>query len=473
MEILKRPRSLLPPPGWKSVGASSLAYDTATPHSGSQSIKFTASSGSGLVSTALIKVVPGEQYKISSYAKRVSGSGTVAVYLGFFNAAGVDQGSAPQQSTTSGAWTLLTASGTVPANAVYAQIQLIITGASSVAEFDDVVLVRVSSLDDEVQDGTTYARPLSSRLSAGKPLIDFSEGIHLNKTIDNVGDGGVYLRGTYIAGDAIVENGNFEASGSILPPPGYTPYANPATFAYETASPFSGSRSIQITSLGAGGGGILPIKKVMCRPGDTFFASVRAKYISGAGTANCAISFRDATGAGIGGGDATSASGSWVLLTNTQTAPAGTVYATFEIYASTANTVVEFDEHYVRMVRSLTNEVTDGSTRFAQTAGGLTYRPTSNPLTSTDAGSNATVSIAAFTMRCTGHTDVSISSGSITALSYDTLYYIYYDDAALAGGAVTFNATTTKETAINGSGRFFRWLNQNAGSKRRGHGWEQ
>jgi hypothetical protein len=35
------------------------------------------------------------------------------------------------------------------------------------------------------------------------------------------------------------------------------------------------------------------------------------------------------------------------------------------------------------------------------------------------------------------------------------LYYIYYDDASLGGGGVTFNATTTKETALNGSGRFF------------------
>jgi hypothetical protein len=152
------------------------------------------------------------------------------------------------------------------------------------AFFDNVELVRVSDLDSEVVDGVTYARPLSSRLSSGKPLIDFSEGIHLNKVLDNVAD---------------------------------------------------------------------------------------------------------------------------------------------------------------------------STTRFAQTAGGLTYRPTSNPLSATDAGSNDTVSIAAFTMRCTGHADVSVSSGSITALSRSTLYYIYYDDATLAGGAVTFNAATTKETALNGAGRFF------------------
>jgi hypothetical protein len=101
------------------------------------------------------------------------------------------------------------------------------------------------------------------------------------------------------------------------------------------------------------------------------------------------------------------------------------------------------------------DSVTDGSTKFGQTASGLSYRPTTNPLTAHDAGSNATVSIASFTMRTSSKGDISISSGSVTALSYGTLYYIYYDDSTLAGGGVSFSATTTKTTAINGSGRFY------------------
>lgn len=50
------------------------------------------------------------------------------------------------------------------------------------------------SLDNDVADGTTYGRPLRSRLSSGKPLIDFSESIHLNKNLDNLADGGTYGR---------------------------------------------------------------------------------------------------------------------------------------------------------------------------------------------------------------------------------------------------------------------------------------
>jgi len=42
---------------------------------------------------------------------------------------------------------------------------------------------------DNIPDGTTFARPLASRLSSGKPLIDFSEGIHLNKNLDNIPNG--------------------------------------------------------------------------------------------------------------------------------------------------------------------------------------------------------------------------------------------------------------------------------------------
>jgi hypothetical protein len=39
---------------------------------------------------------------------------------------------------------------------------------------------------DDLGDGVTYARPLATRISAGKPLIDFSEMIHLNKTAASI-----------------------------------------------------------------------------------------------------------------------------------------------------------------------------------------------------------------------------------------------------------------------------------------------
>lgn len=102
--------------------------------------------------------------------------------------------------------------------------------------------------------------------------------------------------------------------------------------------------------------------------------------------------------------------------------------------------------------------VTDNGGRFASTASGTSYRPTTNPLTSTDAGANATISVASFNLRLRNSSitsDVAYNSGSITTLSYGTLYYVYVNDPLFAGGAVTYAATTTKENVLSGAGYIF------------------
>jgi hypothetical protein len=102
-------------------------------------------------------------------------------------------------------------------------------------------------------------------------------------------------------------------------------------------------------------------------------------------------------------------------------------------------------------VVAVTNHTVTGASLVS---GNASYRPLTNPLTATDAGATATVSIAAFTMRVAG-TDLSINSGSITTLTFSTLYYIYYVDSTFSGGAVTYYASTTKEDAHAGANRFF------------------
>lgn len=93
------------------------------------------------------------------------------------------------------------------------------------------------------------------------------------------------------------------------------------------------------------------------------------------------------------------------------------------------------------------------------TASHASYRPLTNPLTAHDTGTNVTISIASFTMRCPllspSDIDITINSGTITALAYSTVYYIFYDDPRYLGGAVTYQFTTTKENALNGEARFF------------------
>lgn len=60
-------------------------------------------------------------------------------------------------------------------------------------------------------------------------------------------------------------------------------------------------------------------------------------------------------------------------------------------------------------------------------------------------------------MRIPGVGDIAYTaSASVTGLSYNTLYFVYYDDSTLAGGAVTVNASTSQSTAVGTTaGRFY------------------
>jgi hypothetical protein len=68
-------------------------------------------------------------------------------------------------------------------------------------------------------------------------------------------------------------------------------------------------------------------------------------------------------------------------------------------------------------------------------------------ITATDAGASATINISAHTRYYADGTNVAVTGGSVTGLAYSTLYYIYYDQASRAGGAVTYQATTSEATA--------------------------
>jgi hypothetical protein len=68
-------------------------------------------------------------------------------------------------------------------------------------------------------------------------------------------------------------------------------------------------------------------------------------------------------------------------------------------------------------------------------------------LSAADAGSDATITIAAHTRKYSDATSVSVNSGSLTARAYSTTYYIYYTQTSRAGGAVTYNSTTDPNVA--------------------------
>ena len=79
-------------------------------------------------------------------------------------------------------------------------------------------------------------------------------------------------------------------------------------------------------------------------------------------------------------------------------------------------------------------------------------------LTATDAGTDATITIAANArLYNDGTTLTGIAGGSITGLAYSTTYGVYYDDPTASTTTPTYHATTTLSNALNNfvSGRHF------------------
>jgi hypothetical protein len=74
-------------------------------------------------------------------------------------------------------------------------------------------------------------------------------------------------------------------------------------------------------------------------------------------------------------------------------------------------------------------------------------------LTATDVGANVTVAITAHTRVYGDGTSASVNAGSVTGQPYSTLVYIYYDDAARTGGAVTYLASASQTTAAQTGNR--------------------
>jgi hypothetical protein len=77
------------------------------------------------------------------------------------------------------------------------------------------------------------------------------------------------------------------------------------------------------------------------------------------------------------------------------------------------------------------------------------YTAPSAVLTASDAGSNATITIAAHTRFYGDETSLAVAGGSLTGLAYSTIYAVYYDDSTRADTTPTYVSTTTINEAQN------------------------
>lgn len=75
-------------------------------------------------------------------------------------------------------------------------------------------------------------------------------------------------------------------------------------------------------------------------------------------------------------------------------------------------------------------------------------------LSASDAGGTATITVAAHNLVTPSGT-ISYNGGSITGLAFSTQYFVYADDPTYAGGAVTYQSTTTKTDIAGNVGRYY------------------
>jgi len=262
-------------------------------------------------------------------------------------------------------------------------------------------------------------------------------------SLDNVHNGTSYQRQPVFAGTAItVENGNFETSAN-LPPEGWTIQGNPV-LSYETVAPQGGLRSLIVTPSGIFDG-VLSTRKFSCNPGDAFRVSGWV-FQSFAGDASVQLNFYDKTGTFIGQIVATAATtGAWTFIFATGIAPANTVYLRLgAVQQNAATRPVKFDSINASRLQTAF-ELTPINTAGTPTA-------TTGLCTQHSAGGTR-IDVASSTWQF-GDGQVTYNSGFVDPGSLGT-WYIYADDPAYSGGAVTYVATATPANANAADGRLF------------------
>lgn len=114
--------------GWTHLGFGTTTWDSSTGRTVTGSLKNMYTPGAMAflgVTTLITEVVPGEAWTTSSYVRSISTTQTVTGYLTYRTAGGVflSQTSASVSATSSG-WALLTVTGTAPATAGYASLEI-------------------------------------------------------------------------------------------------------------------------------------------------------------------------------------------------------------------------------------------------------------------------------------------------------------------------------------------------------------
>lgn len=238
------------------------------------------------------------------------------------------------------------------------------------------------------------------------------------------------------------------------------------SIAFDPANSMSGSYSARFDGA-AVDGAMLNDKVNATSFGSTVEIIARLKRSGGAGSGRVMVRFYDSVGAAIGDYYGSNVSFlSYQISRGVITAPVNAdtyrvgVHVTGAAggntwYADTVQSKFTPKEPYNLTVAGSGQQV--GDQRNMPPVVGWNATPalqTSGPLTASDAGASATITVAAFTIQG-GFGTVGYNAGSITGLAFSTTYYVYCDDPTYAGGAVSYFATTTPANVTANSGRVY------------------
>lgn len=403
-------------PGWAFANATPSYVTGGAAQNGNISLKIITSAQFGMaVSTKKWRVTPNEIYKVAGWVLS-DGVGTPVIKFAFVDKNGALLGAASASNGTNATWTFQTAQGTVPANAVYAELRLEndTTAGAGACFFNNAFAVRVRSTDDELFDGfTTFVNkyivvPTTEQngvyngdFQTFPTSVTVADG--WTKDFETSGSGFVYARNTSVPRvgnvcQAITNN----AGGTAIASRPY-PVKGNASYIFETYA-----------------------RSTVANPGTLY---VRALFYSDSSaftrSSGNLIGFQDV----IAAGGPTSAN-TWQAFSGLIVAPAGAKYAILSLYnwVGTNNTMFFQTAASFWTALNPAHGVVD--------AKGILCPAGTTSLTYSNNSTSITWNWVGLTIYRSDGTTTVIPNGSkaITGLSSSTTYYFYpfYNDLTSA-----------------------------------------
>ncbi|MDE1988905.1 MAG: phage tail protein [Betaproteobacteria bacterium] len=343
------------------------------------------------------------------------------------------------------------------------------------AGIDFLQSVHLNKNIDNVGDGTTYYRMPGANMDANRRgLIDFSQGGHLGKVLDNIGDTGSYVRTPATSWHPEnVPNASFASPAVNGAVPGWG--AVNATLSIVSAG---GPRALQVVAIAGGVAGAYFTPSNACQPGDVVSATVTCDVTGGNSvTARLQVQCFDGNGNALtptGNYDVavTSAYNTFATATALATMPANA--ASFRLFAyvisnAGATFLILNPRISVNDLRVAGSGAKIGDQRnlpqgavnnFSATYSGFTP---SYSTTTTNGNGVCTFDFPAFTADLTAGGSPSYGATSAQIAYVGTVpsggastgpYYFWYTDPTYSGGNLTLNYSTNI-AAAQGAGNIF------------------